>query len=208
MADAEALLDAREVSEMSPEEQGTGKKWIKGSDNLDWGMKNRLARLVQRDGHCQFLPIDHGYFQGPTRCLERPQDTIRDILPYADGLFVTRGVLRASIAPDIKTPIILRVSGGTSVVGKDLADVRNNPNYILPITRDNAEKIRALPGVVSVEPVKRYTKGQYDREIFPHDERYPWNLEYFGPLTIPKKGETVEINLETLPLYRRIIETY
>jgi len=93
-------------------------------------------------------------------------------------------------------------------VGRNAADVRNNPNYILPITRDNAEKIRALPGIVSVEPINRYTKGQYDRDIFPHDERYPWNLEYFGPLTIPKKGETVEINLETLPLYRRIIEAY
>ncbi|OQX62248.1 MAG: autoinducer 2 aldolase, partial [Desulfococcus sp. 4484_242] len=71
---------------------------------------------------CQFLPIDHGYFQGPTRCLERPGETIRDLIPYADGLFVTRGVLRAAINPQIPTPIILRVSGGTSVVGRDLAD--------------------------------------------------------------------------------------
>ena len=122
MADAGQLLEARDVSEMPAQEQSTGKKWLKGTDNLDWGMKNRLSRLVRPDGHCQFLPIDHGYFQGPTRCLERPQDTIRDLLPYADGLFVTRGVLRASVAPNIKTPIILRVSGGTSVVGKDLAN--------------------------------------------------------------------------------------
>jgi putative autoinducer-2 (AI-2) aldolase len=122
MADAGELLEARDVSDMPADEQSTGKRWIKGTDNLDWGMKNRLSRLVQADGHCQFLPIDHGYFQGPTRCLERPQDTIRDLLPYADGLFVTRGVLRASVAPNIKTPIILRVSGGTSVVGKDLAN--------------------------------------------------------------------------------------
>lgn len=93
-------------------------------------------------------------------------------------------------------------------VGRSSADVRNNPNYIFPLTRDNAEEIRGLPGIVSVETASRYTKGQYDRDIFPHDERYPWNLEYFGPLTIPEKGETVEINLETLPLYRRIIEAY
>jgi signal peptidase I len=73
---------------------------------------------------------------------------------------------------------------------------------------DNAEKIRSLPGIVSVEPYSRYIRGQYERDIFPHDERYPWNLEHFGPLTIPKKGETVEINMETLPLYRRIIEAY
>lgn len=121
MADAADLLEARDVSEMLPEKGITKKRGLKGSDNLGWGMRNRLSRLIKPDGHCQFLPIDHGYFQGPTRCLERPEDTIRDLLPYADGLFVTKGVLRASIDPDIKTPIILRVSGGTSVVGKDLA---------------------------------------------------------------------------------------
>ncbi len=122
MADAEGLLDAREVSEMPSGATGGKMGWIKGSDHLGWGMKNRLSRLIKPDGHCQFLPIDHGYFQGPTRCLERPAETIRDLIPYADGLFVTRGVLRAAIDPLIQTPIILRVSGGTSVVGKDLAD--------------------------------------------------------------------------------------
>jgi putative autoinducer-2 (AI-2) aldolase len=85
-------------------------------------MRNRLSRLIKSDGHCQFLPIDHGYFQGPTRCLERPGETIRDLLPYADGLFVTRGVLRTCVDPDDDTPIILRVSGGTSVIGEDLSD--------------------------------------------------------------------------------------
>ncbi|NQU12789.1 MAG: 3-hydroxy-5-phosphonooxypentane-2,4-dione thiolase [Desulfobacteraceae bacterium] len=122
MPDAEGILEARDVKELPPQERGTKEKWIKGSENVDWGMRNRLSRLIKPDGHCQFLPIDHGYFQGPTRCLERPAETIRDLVPYADGLFVTRGVLRASIDPDIKTPIILRVSGGTSVVGKDLAN--------------------------------------------------------------------------------------
>jgi 3-hydroxy-5-phosphonooxypentane-2,4-dione thiolase len=122
MADAAGLLEAREVNKMSPAAEGGKKGWIKGGDHLGWGMKNRLSRLIQPDGHCQFLPIDHGYFQGPTRCLERPGETIRDLIPYADGLFVTRGVLRAAIDPQIQTPIILRVSGGTSVVGRDLAD--------------------------------------------------------------------------------------
>ncbi len=122
MADAEGLLEARDITELPKDRKDDRKKWIKGSDNLGWGMRNRLSRLIKQDGRCQFLPIDHGYFQGPTRCLERPQDTVRDLLPYADGLFVTRGVLRASLDPDLETPIILRVSGGTSVVGKDLAN--------------------------------------------------------------------------------------
>ena len=121
MPDADGILEARGVNEMKPENK-TNNNWIKGSANLDWGIKNRLSRLIKPDGHCFFLPIDHGYFQGPTRCLERPGETIKDLLPYADGLFVTRGVLRSCIDPYIDTPIILRVSGATSVIGKDLAN--------------------------------------------------------------------------------------
>jgi putative autoinducer-2 (AI-2) aldolase len=89
---------------------------------MEWGMANRLAQLIPSDGHCLFMPIDHGYFQGPTRKLEEPGKTLEPILPYADAVFVTRGVLRSSIAPDNAKPIILRVSGGTSMVGADLAN--------------------------------------------------------------------------------------
>lgn len=89
---------------------------------MDWGMKNRMAQLIQADGHCLFLPVDHGYFQGPTRKLEEPRKTIEPLLPYTDALFITRGVLRSSLDPDSSKPIILRVSGGTSMVGRDLAN--------------------------------------------------------------------------------------
>jgi putative autoinducer-2 (AI-2) aldolase len=89
---------------------------------MDWGMENRLSQLIQPDGHCFFLPIDHGYFQGPTTRLEKPGETIKPLLPYCDALFVTRGVLRSCVDPMNSLPIILRVSGGTSVVGKDLAN--------------------------------------------------------------------------------------
>jgi putative autoinducer-2 (AI-2) aldolase len=89
---------------------------------MDWGIENRLSRLIKEDGRCQFLPIDHGYFQGPTSCLEKPSETIEGLLPYADGLFVTRGVLRSSVPSNTSTPIILRVSGGTSVIGADLSN--------------------------------------------------------------------------------------
>jgi putative autoinducer-2 (AI-2) aldolase len=88
---------------------------------MDWGMKNRLSQVIPPDGRCFFLPIDHGYFQGPTRCLEKPGETIEPLLPYCDALFVTRGVLRSCVDPANSKPIVLRVSGGTSMVGKDLA---------------------------------------------------------------------------------------
>jgi putative autoinducer-2 (AI-2) aldolase len=88
---------------------------------MDWGMKNRMTQLIRSDGHCFFMPIDHGYFQGPTQRLERPGETIAPLLPYCDAIFVTRGILRSCIDPSIGKPIILRVSGGTSLAGKDLA---------------------------------------------------------------------------------------
>ncbi len=88
---------------------------------MDWGMQNRLSRLIKSDGRCMFLPIDHGYFQGPTSKLEKPGQTIQPLIPFADGLFVTRGVLRACVDPHNSPPIILRVSGGTSIIGKDLS---------------------------------------------------------------------------------------
>jgi putative autoinducer-2 (AI-2) aldolase len=89
---------------------------------MEWGMKNRLAQLIQKDGKALFLPIDHGYFQGPTHKLEKPGETIRPLLQYADALMLTRGVLRNCVDPANTKPIILRVSGGTSVVGEDLAN--------------------------------------------------------------------------------------
>lgn len=93
-----------------------------GGIDMDWGMKNRLNKLIQPDGHCFFMPIDHGYFQGPTNSLERPGRTVKPLLHYCDALFVTRGTLRSCIDTVGSKPIILRVSGGTSMAGKDLAN--------------------------------------------------------------------------------------
>jgi len=88
---------------------------------MDWGMQNRLAQLIQADGRCLFLPVDHGYFLGPVRKLENPRKTLEPLLPYTDAIFITRGVLRSCVDPGKAKPIILRVSGGASIEGKDLA---------------------------------------------------------------------------------------
>lgn len=89
---------------------------------MDWGMKNRLAQVIKSDGHCFFLAMDHGYFLGPTSKLEKPGEMVEPLLPYVDALFVTRGVLRSAINPNNTKPIILRVSGGTSIIGEDLSN--------------------------------------------------------------------------------------
>jgi putative autoinducer-2 (AI-2) aldolase len=97
-------------------------KSFHGEMIMEWGMKNRLSRLIQKDGKALFLPVDHGYFQGPTHSLEKPGETIKPIYQYADAVMLTRGVLRNCIDPAIEKPIIMRVSGAVSVVGEDLAN--------------------------------------------------------------------------------------
>lgn len=90
---------------------------------MDWGMKNRMAGIIRPDTkRCVMLAVDHGYFQGPTTGLERPGETIAPLLPYADSLMLTRGVLRNCVDANVRVPIVLRVSGGTSVLKEDLSD--------------------------------------------------------------------------------------
>jgi 3-hydroxy-5-phosphonooxypentane-2,4-dione thiolase len=89
---------------------------------MDWGMKNRLSKILRpEDGRCLMLAVDHGYFLGPTERLEVPGKTIGPLLPYADSLMLTRGVLRTSVDPASEVPVVLRVSGGTSIIGEDLS---------------------------------------------------------------------------------------
>ena len=89
---------------------------------MEWGMANRMSQIFKNDGHTLILPVDHGYFQGPTSKLENPRKTLEPLLPFCDAVFITRGVLRSCTEPENFRPVILRVSGGTSVVGKDLAN--------------------------------------------------------------------------------------
>ena len=86
-------------------------------------MKNRLSRMIKPStGRSVMLACDHGYFMGPTSRLENPRKTIEPLLPFADTLGVTRGVLRNCVDPKWDTPILLRVSGGSSILQEDLSD--------------------------------------------------------------------------------------
>jgi putative autoinducer-2 (AI-2) aldolase len=97
--------------------------FLKGSHQLDWGMKNRLARVFDpRSGRTVMLAIDHGYFQGPTTGLERIDLSIVPLLPSCDALFCTRGILRSVIPAETGKPIVLRASGGPSILREDLSD--------------------------------------------------------------------------------------
>lgn len=87
---------------------------------MDWGMQNRLSQIIKpKTGHTVMLAVDHGYFQGPTSGLEEPGKTIAPLLPFADALMPTRGVLRECVDPQTSTSIVLRVSGGNSMARSD-----------------------------------------------------------------------------------------
>ncbi|MDY0300406.1 MAG: 3-hydroxy-5-phosphonooxypentane-2,4-dione thiolase [Trichlorobacter sp.] len=98
--------------------------FLKGSNNYDWGMKNRLARIFNpASGKTVMLAFDHGYFQGPTSGLERIDVTINPLAPHADALMCTRGVLRSLIDPSTQKSVVMRASGGPSIL-KELSDER------------------------------------------------------------------------------------
>ena len=89
---------------------------------MDWGMKNRMQRIFKEDGKTVMLAVDHGYFLGAVSRMEEPSKVITPLIPYADSLMITRGVLRNCIDPKYNIPIVLRVSGGNSVLNEDLSN--------------------------------------------------------------------------------------
>ena len=96
--------------------------FLKGSNSLDWGTKNRLSNIFNPDtGKTVMLAIDHGYFQGPTTGLERIDVNILPLLPYSDTLMLTRGILRSIVPPTYTRGIVMRSSGGPSIL-KELSN--------------------------------------------------------------------------------------
>jgi len=111
---------------------------------MDWGLANRLSRILKpATGRTVMLAVDHGYFLGPTSGLEEPGKTIAPLLPFADSLMLTRGVLRACVPPAADVPIVLRVSGGTSVL-------RELSGEGLTVAIDDAIRLNAAAITLSV----------------------------------------------------------
>ena len=117
---------------------------LKGAGGLDWGMQSRLARVFRpATSRTVMLAIDHGYFQGPTTGLERVDLSILPLLPYADALMTTRGMVRSTIPPGSGTPIVLRASGGPSIL-RELSDEQ------IAVSMEDAARINAAAVAVQV----------------------------------------------------------
>ena len=127
--------------------------FLKGSNSLDWGMKNRLARIFNPEtGRTVMLAIDHGYFQGPTSGLERIDLNILPIAPFADTLMLTRGILRSVVPPSYTRAIVLRASGGPSVLGE-------LSNEQIAVDMEDAVRLNAAAVAVQV-----FIGGEYETQ--------------------------------------------
>ena len=151
MADLDDVQDGKNYYLDKPQQSAVFR--LKGSNALDWGMKNRLARIFKPDdGRTVMLAVDHGYFQGPTTGLERIDLTIVPLLPYADALMVTRGALRSSIPPEIPNAVVLRSTGGQSIL-KELS------NELVAVDIEDAVRLNASALAVQV-----YIGGVHEHE--------------------------------------------
>jgi putative autoinducer-2 (AI-2) aldolase len=127
--------------------------FLKGSNSYDWGMKNRLGRIFQeKSGRTVMLAFDHGYFQGPTTGLERPDVTILPLAPFADALMLTRGILRSIIPPAMNKATVLRASGGPSIL-KELS------NEHIAMDMEDALRVNACAVATQV-----FVGGEYETQ--------------------------------------------
>jgi putative autoinducer-2 (AI-2) aldolase len=151
MPDVDELKEGKKYYTDTP--QKTEGYFLKGSNSLDWGMKNRLSRIFNpKTGRTVMLAIDHGYFQGPTTGLERIDLNILPLVPYADTLMLTRGILRTIVPPSLSQSIVMRVSGGTSIL-KELSNE--------DIAVDIEDSIRMN---VCAMAVQVFIGGEYERQ--------------------------------------------
>jgi 3-hydroxy-5-phosphonooxypentane-2,4-dione thiolase len=127
--------------------------FLKGSTSLDWGMQSRLARIFREgSGRTVMLAVDHGYFQGPTSGLERVDVNILPLAPYADALMLTRGILRSIVPPSFERGVVMRASGGPSVL-------RELSNEQIAVDMEDAVRMN-----VSAVAVQVFIGGEYETQ--------------------------------------------
>ena len=151
MADLDDIQDGKNYHLDTPHQSRAF--GLRGSNALDWGMQNRLARIFNpRDNRTVMLAVDHGYFQGPTTGLERIDITVVPSVAYADALMITRGALRTSIPPGMTRPVVLRSTGGQSIL-KELS------NELVAVDIEDAVRLNASALAVQV-----YIGGVHEHE--------------------------------------------
>jgi 3-hydroxy-5-phosphonooxypentane-2,4-dione thiolase len=178
MPEADTSDDKEFHSEIPAPGQGF---FLKGSGAYDWGMKSRLARIFRPEsGRTTMLAIDHGYFQGPTTGLERVDLNIVPIAQYADALMLTRGILRSTIPATHRGGIVLRASGGASIL-KELSNER--------VAVDMEDAVRMNVHAVAVQV---FVGGEYETQSIENltrlvDSGYRFGIPVLGVTAVGKE---------------------
>jgi putative autoinducer-2 (AI-2) aldolase len=168
---------------------------LKGSAGLDWGMQSRLARVFRPPvNRTVMLAIDHGYFQGPTTGLERVDLSIVPLLGYADALMTTRGMVRSTIPPASGTPIVLRASGGPSIL-RELSDEQ------IAVSMEDAARINASAVAVQV-----FIGGEFETQSVHNMTRLVDQSQRYGipVLAVTAVGQELTRDARYLRLATRI----
>ncbi|RDD29635.1 3-hydroxy-5-phosphonooxypentane-2,4-dione thiolase [Prosthecochloris sp. ZM] len=146
--------------------------FLKGANSLDWGMKNRLSRIFRPDtGKTVMFAIDHGYFQGPTTGLERIDLNIVPLMQYSDAIMLTRGILRTTVPPTLTKAVVMRSSGGPSIL-KELSDEQ--------IAVDIEDAIRMNVACITLQV---FVGGEFEtRSIHNMTKLVDWGYRYGIPV--------------------------
>ena len=172
-----------------------------GRDRV-WQEKETFGDIIAR-------PVDkrENYIK---RCVGIPGD----VLEYKNGQLFVNGKEQQHFAGMQYDNIV--TTDGTGINKRTLEQMKiaeddrhmvSNSQYFFPLTKENEDKMKAMKNVTSIQRTL-VTAANWDRNIFPFSSKYQWNVDNFGPLEIPKKGQTVKLNMDNLPLYERIIDLY
>ncbi len=167
-----------------------------------WHEKETFGEIVAR-------PVDkrENYIK---RCVGIPGDVIE----LKDGQLYVNGKEQTHF-PGMQRDYIVTTDGASlskrtmeqAGIAEDDRHVISASQYMFPLTKSMVDKLKAIKSIKSVQPTET-TAGNWDQNIFPYSDKYPWNVDNYGPLEIPKKGQTVKLTIDNLPVYQRIIDLY
>ena len=171
-----------------------------GRDKI-WGDKRVFGDIIYR-------PVDkrENYIK---RCVAIAGDSLKII----KGQVYINGKAQKEI-PGIQYKYLINTNG-TAINASTLEKLDitqsevegSDSRYIMSLTAEQARKMDGLKFIQSKERVT-WPSDNSDPAIFPSDPKFTWNLDNFGPIWIPKKGVTINISVENLPIYKRIIDVY
>lgn len=165
---------------------------------MSWGKRNRLGGIVQPNGRALMLAIDHGYFMGPTRGMEVPANALAPLLPYADSVMLSPGILNTSVPPAFQGGKVLRASGGNTILDEDMS------NEELILTAAQAIALNASAVAVSIYVGAEHQHQSLMNLAHAINDAAPYGLPVLGVTAVGKAMKEKATDKRFLALSCRI----